>query len=140
MSLDTFHIHLYGPPAEPTSESASATTPIPTSFEAAQGRLEQTLSNVLLEPDGSFAWASKDHRVVGMIYDAAMLIQYVEFRGHCDQLQLRKLVKTLSGTDQIDDFAVMVLPERQWKNFQSFVRSLPLDVKTPRDELGTKKS
>lgn len=60
-----------------------------------------------------------------MIYDAAMVIQYVELRGHCDATRLRKLVETLAGTTQIDQFAVMVLPERQWKNFQTFAISLP---------------
>lgn len=125
MHHETFHIHLYGPHSGATDASSSQTTPILTSFEAAAQRLISFLPMVLLEPDGSFAWAGKNHQVVGMIYDAESVIQYVEFRGHCDREQMKTLVKTLSGTDKIDDFAVMMLPERQWKNFQFFERLLP---------------
>ncbi|WP_372894367.1 hypothetical protein [Stieleria sp.] len=125
MPTDSFHIYLYGPHPHADRLPSPDTTPIPTSFEAAGERLHQSLPSILFEPDGSFAWASKDHQVVGMIYDAAMEIQYVEIRGHCDASRLRKLVEILAGTTQIDQFAVMVLPERQWKNFQSFAISLP---------------
>ncbi|QDV40221.1 hypothetical protein Enr13x_00270 [Stieleria neptunia] len=125
MPTEPFHIHLYGPHPHDGRLPSPETTPIPTSFEAAGERLNRSLPSVLFEPDGSFAWAGKDHQVVGMVYDAAMLIQYVEIRGHCDATQLRKLVETLAGTTQIDPFAVMVLPERQWKNFQTFAISLP---------------
>ncbi len=125
MHTVSFHIHLYGPHPHADRLPSPATTPIPTSFEAAGQRLHQSLPSILFEPDGSFAWASTDHQVVGMIYDAAMVIQYVELRGHCDATRLRKLVETLAGTTQIDQFAVMVLPERQWKNFQTFAISLP---------------
>ncbi|QEF96001.1 hypothetical protein Mal15_00270 [Stieleria maiorica] len=124
MPTDSFHIHLYGPRPDTNLSSGGPMPPIPTSFEAAGERLQRSLPMVLLEPDGSFAWAGKHHQVVGMIYDAAMEIQYVELRGHCDAKNLRKLVETLAGTVEIDPFAVMVLPERQWKNFQSFANSL----------------
>lgn len=102
--------------------------------------MEQRLPNVLLEPDGSFAWTGENHQLVGMIYDAAMMIQYVELRGHCDRFQLRKLVQTLSGTDQIGDFAIMILPERQWKIFQSFEMSLPAKSKNPPDDRESQES
>ena len=130
MSSETFHIHLYGPNDVSAGQSSSRqTAPIPTSFEAAQQRLKKSLPTVLLEPDGSFAWAGSSHQVVGMIYDAATMIQYVELRGHCDRSQLRKLVQTLSGALRIDDFAIMVLPDRRWKIFQSFEMSLPAATK-----------
>jgi hypothetical protein len=132
MSLETFHIHLYGPERSTSGPASSRqTNPIPTSFEAAQQRLESLLPSVLLEPDGSFAWAGNGHQVVGMIYDAATEIQYVELRGHCDRSQLRKLVQTLVGAPRIDEFAIMVLPNRQWKIFQSFEISLPTATKNP---------
>jgi len=126
MTVAPFHIHLYGPllsdgPQEPPA--TASTCPIESSFESAQGRLEQHLPAVLLEPDGSFAWAGPNHQVVGMIYDAAEKIQYIELRGRCAGRQLRRLIETLAGTDAIDQFAVMVLPERQWKVFQSFEKT-----------------
>ena len=110
MSTETFHIHLYGPDPNAHPSATQKTAPIPTSFEAAQQRLLRTLPKVLLEPDGSFAWASDNQQAVGMIYDAAQLVQYVELRGHCDRSSLRLLVETLTGTEKIDDFATMVLP------------------------------
>jgi hypothetical protein len=116
MLANEFHIHLYGPSAA----AANQTAPLPTSFEAAQGRLEAELPEALLEPDGSLAWASPTHQVVGMIYDAAMQIQYVELRGRCDPPRLRRLVTLLAGTVQVDRLRVMVLPQRHWKDFQSF--------------------
>ena len=125
MRHETFHLHLYGPDAQANDASWLETKPILTSFESAAQRLANFLPTVLVEPDGSFAWAGKNHQVVGMIYDASETIQYVEIRGHCDQNQMRRLVETLSGTTEIDDFAVMMLPERQWKNFQFFERLLP---------------
>jgi hypothetical protein len=135
MSSETFHIHLYGPDDSSDGPSSSRqTAPIPTSFEAAQQRLEKSLPKVLLEPDGSFAWAGNGYQIVGMIYDAATVIQYVELRGHCDQSQLRKLVQTLAGELRIDGFGVMVLPDRQWKIFQSFETSLPSATKNPPSE------
>lgn len=138
MRADTFHIHLYGPiqpygepiqpyggpPGEADRSSGPRTSPIPTTFDAATDRMLRSLPMVLLEPDGSFAWAGSDHQIVGMIYDAAMSIQYVEIRGHADADRLRKLVQALVGHGNINELAVMVLPERQWKDFQSFERML----------------
>lgn len=121
---ETFHIHLYGPRSG-NPASSQATTPIPSSFEAAEERLIRSLPMALIEPDGSFAWAGPDHQIVGMIYDAAAMIQYVEIRGRLNRGQLRDFVEILSGTTKIDDFATMVLPARQWKDFQSFANSLP---------------
>jgi hypothetical protein len=132
MSIETFHIHLYGPDPLDRPSVPGQTTPLPTSFEAAQQRLRTCLPNVLLEPDGSLAWAGKDHQIVGMIYDAATMIQYVELRGRCDRIRLREFVETLAGSKQIDQFATMILPERQWKIFHSFERSLPSSPTDPR--------
>lgn len=123
MSSKSFHIHLYGPQESDQKPIAERTPAIPTSFEAAQQRLSDALPDVLLEPDGSFAWAGPTFQIVGMIYDAADQIQYVELRGHCDPAHLRQLIEILSGMSNIDQFLVMVLPERQWKNFQSFEKS-----------------
>lgn len=125
MSANHFHIHLYGPPHDSGGRNGPQTSPIPTSFEAAQERLRQSLPNVLLEADGSLAWANRGFQIVGMIYDAATMIQYVEIRGHCDRSILRSFVATLVGTVHIDHFPVMVLPDRQWKKFQSFEKTLP---------------
>ena len=145
MATDTFHIYLYGPPQGTDAATLNRGTPFATSFEAAAERLLENLPTVLLEPDGSFAWASGEGEIVGMIYDAAMLIQYVELRGHGNlgkenwpagdrttgdnrpqfrQSPLRHLVQSLAGTPLVDDFSVLVLPERQWKDFQSFEKSL----------------
>ncbi|KAA5541094.1 hypothetical protein FYK55_19570 [Roseiconus nitratireducens] len=118
-----FHIHLYGPATSDRRDRR--TPPIPTSFESAMERLQTDLSRVLLEPDGSLAWAGQDFRLVGMLYDAASQIQYVELRGTCRRHQLRRLVETVAGFREIDDFAVMELPQRQWKDFQSFANQLP---------------
>jgi hypothetical protein len=151
MTRDEFHIHLYGPlpldsgmDSSPPGEDARtvrseressgptsaldpnrwiATTPIPASFEEAASRLAEQLPEVLLEPDGSLAWASPDHQVVGMIYDAMGSIQYLELRGRCTAEQLRQLVEVISGMTNVDRFAAMLLPERQWKIFQSVAES-----------------
>lgn len=97
--------------------------PLDSDFESAQQRLREQIPATLLEPDGSLAWAGADFQIVGMIYDAAETIQYIELRGHCRGRQLRQLIETVAGTPRIEQFSVMVLPDRQWKIFQSFERS-----------------
>ncbi len=79
--VSSFHIHLYGPHESDEPLSALTARPLPSDFEAAQRRLEQQLPGVLFEPDGSFAWAGGDFQIVGIVYDAADAIQYVELRG-----------------------------------------------------------
>ncbi|MCC9600851.1 hypothetical protein LOC67_09760 [Stieleria sp. JC731] len=99
-------------------------SPIPTSFEAAMQRLETLVPQPLSEPDGSIAWAGSDHRIVGMIYDAAGHIQYLELRGYGTAYHWRTLIQSICGQANIDRFSIMLLPERQWKNFQSFANLL----------------
>ncbi|OYP34948.1 hypothetical protein [Rhodopirellula sp. MGV] len=118
--LSTFHIHVYGPVAEGIADEtlSGRQLPIPTTFEAAMDRLEQL--SALTEPDGSIAWSGPDHQLVGMIYDAAGQIQYLELRGHGSPTHWRTLIQSISGFAKIDRFSIMILPLRQWKNFQSF--------------------
>ena len=130
MSDNDFHIHLYGRSPGDLPPQGQRTNPIPTSFEEAQQRLLERMPEMLFEPDGSFAWASVKHQLVGMIYDAGGQIQYVELRGHCAPQQLRDLIETLAGSPQIDEFAVMVLPNRQWKIFHTFEKSVPSEDST----------
>jgi hypothetical protein len=153
--VSSFHIHLYGPHESDEPLSAPAARPLPSDFESAQRRLEQQLPGVLFEPDGSFAWAGSDFQIVGIVYDAADAIQYVELRGRFEHRgaesptpesqapgceseitsadgpriggRLRELIAVLAGTVAIDRFAVMVLPNRQWQLFQSFENSSPPD-------------
>ncbi|MCO8121750.1 hypothetical protein NHH03_08380 [Stieleria sp. TO1_6] len=122
-----FHIHLYGPPADRLTSGNPTTAPLPSSFEAAWQRLQTLLPQALLEPDGSLAWSGEHHQIVGMLYDAADRIQYVELRGFCYRQQVQKLLRVIAGIEQVDRFSVMVLPERQWKNFQSFANSLLIE-------------
>lgn len=125
--LRDFHVHIYGPAAgemRNVGEKPPGTSSVPSSFEEALTRLERDIPSVLLEPDGSLAWASPSHQVVGIIYDAGQRIQYVELRGHCSGDQIRHLIATIADTKQIDEFAVMELPNRQWNNLQGFANSL----------------
>ena len=111
--MQDFHIYLYGP----------AQGPIDTTFEDAAERL-QRLDRLAFEPDGSFVWARNGGRqkVFGMLYDAANQIQYVELRGQVDLETFQTIVKAISN-DQIDDLAVMKLPERQLQQLQDFEES-----------------
>ncbi|MEM6365823.1 MAG: hypothetical protein AAF745_15455 [Planctomycetota bacterium] len=123
---ESFHVHCYGPSELDSGELSKRTHPaIPTSFEAALERLQRLLPQVLFEPDGSLAWASPSHQVVGMVYDAQTTIQYVELRGHCDGQQFIELVRTLAGTDDVGSYQLMLLPQRQWKDLQTFAKTLP---------------
>ncbi|MEO1616535.1 MAG: hypothetical protein AAFV88_11835 [Planctomycetota bacterium] len=120
MKTSSFHLHVYGP------RRASTPTPncIPSSFEATENRLREVMPSVLFEPDGSIAWASPTHQIVGIVYDANTEIQYVELRGHCSGTQLVELVSVIAGTTNVSEYGVMVLPSRQWKNLQTVARSM----------------
>jgi hypothetical protein len=110
-----FHIHLHGPgSAEAVSVSLDA------SFEQAEDRLRE-LPQLYFEPDGSFVWSSPTHQIFGMLYDAAGRLQYAELRGHCNLSQWRQVLGAIAG-DQWQDIAIMVLPERQWQELQTFER------------------
>ncbi|MEL6110608.1 MAG: hypothetical protein AAFU85_31770 [Planctomycetota bacterium] len=117
-----FHLYLYGP----FIEGGELPTRFPSRFETALARLQTAFPKALIEPDGSVAWASPTHQLVAMIYDSGDAIEYVELRGHCRRSDLFQFVTELSGDDEIFDFAVMQLPERQWKNLQDFATDLPV--------------
>lgn len=123
-----FHVHLFGA----DDSDANSHSPLAISFETAQQRLEE-LPKLYFEPDGSFVWSGIDHQVFGMLYDAAGRLQYVELRGRCSQSVWRSLVTCFTRVERTEvenseskkpafpaDFRVMVLPERQWQNLQSF--------------------
>ena len=117
-----FHLHLYGP----FVEGGELPTRFPSRFETALARLQMAFPKALIEPDGSVAWASPSHQLVGMIYDSGDDIEYVELRGHCRRSELFQFVTQLSGDEEISGFAVMELPQRQWKNLQEFAMELPV--------------
>ncbi|MCD0463084.1 hypothetical protein [Roseiconus lacunae] len=138
MQQPAYHVHIYGPPrltdlgsvpadavknrGQSTEQGQQST--IATTFENAMARLQDLTPSVLTEPDGSIAWAGTEHQIVGIIYDAADQIQYVELRGHGQSKYWRLLLQAIAGTENVDRFSIMVLPNRQWKNFQSFERML----------------
>lgn len=126
MPYDQFHVHLYGA-VEDAAKLAGAAPPLPASFEEMMQRFDTAFPNAYSEPDGSIAWASKQHQIVGTIYDFAGQVQYVELRGRGGLEKVRTLVETLCGTTQIEALTVMVLPERQWKNFHDFEKTFPED-------------
>lgn len=108
-----FHLYLYGP----------ENGPIESSFEAAAERLEM-LELLHFEPDGSFVWMrdSGKQQIYGMLYDAAGRIQYGELQGKCEYLTWQRLVTAIAG-DPSQPLFVMLLPERQLQNLQSFEAS-----------------
>lgn len=124
MPYDQFHFHLYGP-VQDIAQLAGPAPPLPASFDQMMQRFDAAFPNAYSEPDGSIAWASKQHQIVGTIYDFAGQVQYVELRGRGELEKVRALVETLCGTTQIEALTVMVLPERQWKNFQDFEKTFP---------------
>ncbi|MEM0925507.1 MAG: hypothetical protein AAGJ83_05675 [Planctomycetota bacterium] len=121
---EPFHLHVYGPRQGSADENSPSHSPIEASFEEATERLLHDIPAVLIEPDGSIAWASPSHQIVGIIYDAGAVIRYVELRGFCTPSQLIRLVATIAGAPKVGDFAVMRLPIRQWNNLQQFANSL----------------
>lgn len=109
-TMETFHLHLYGPDRGP----------LPTSFEQAFERLGQ-LPMIYLEGDGSFVWTQPGGReqIFGMLYDAADRLQYVELRGQCSVAIWQQLIGALRGESN-HDLAVFRLPQRQWQDLQTF--------------------
>ncbi|MEO1523998.1 MAG: hypothetical protein AAFX06_01115 [Planctomycetota bacterium] len=119
--MSEFHLHLYGP----FTEEGGQPSPFPSRFETALTRLQTAYPEALIEMDGSVAWASPSHQLVGMLYDAGEAIEYVELRGRCSRSQLLDFVENLAEEGQIGAFAVMELPQRQWKKLQHFAIQLP---------------
>lgn len=122
--MSEFHLHLYGPFADEGRQPMH----FPSRFETALARLQTAFPEALIEMDGSVAWASPNHQLVGMIYDAGERIEYIELRGRCSRSQLFQFVGELCDSrdeQQIGSFAVMQLPQRQWKNLQDFATEIP---------------
>ncbi|TWT98238.1 hypothetical protein [Stieleria varia] len=114
MNLPAFHVHL--------SAGRRASDEMSLSFEEAQQRLSE-LERLYFEPDGSFVWAGAGFQVFGMLYDAAGKLQYVELRGKCTLAAWRRLIEcfvTINAAGQKSTIVVMVLPERQWQELQTF--------------------
>jgi hypothetical protein len=108
-----FHVYLYGPNGGP----------LPASFEDAAARLQE-LPKLGFEWDGSFVWVrdSGAQQVYGMMYDAAGSIQYCEMQGKCDLQTWQTLCHAILGSDQQPMLRLMLLPESEWQDFQSFER------------------
>ncbi len=108
--MTPFHLYLYGPEKGP----------IDTSFEAAAERLER-LELLHFEPDGSFVWTrdSGKQQIDGMLYDAAGRLQYVELQGKCALPTWQRMVTAIRGALS-DDLVVMLLPQRQLQDLQTF--------------------
>lgn len=114
MQSPEFHVHL--------SAGRRASDEMMLSFEEAQQRLCE-LERLHFEPDGSFVWAGPGFQVFGMLYDAADKLQFVELRGKCTLAAWRRLIDcfvTVDSAGQKSTIVVMVLPERQWQELQSF--------------------
>ena len=108
--MTSFHLYLYGP----------FRGPIETSFEKAAERL-QRLPRLHFEPDGSFVWIPEPgkQQIFGMVYDAAGKVRYCDLQGHCDCQTWKELCQAITG-DQSSDLEVMILPEQQLQDLQSF--------------------
>ncbi len=112
--MTPFHLYLYG----------ASRGPIASSFEEAEERLTQ-LPLLYFEPDGSFVWTrdAGNQKVYGMLYDAQEQIQYCEVRGQCDRQTWTMLCEAIAG-DAGEALEVLLLPDRQLQDLQSFTKSL----------------
>lgn len=112
--MSPFHLYLYGP----------SRGPIETSFEEVEARLIR-LPLLHFEPDGFFVWTrpSGQQQVSGMIYDAQCKLQYCDLRGHCSHEMWRELCVAITG-GPCDRLEVMLLPNRQLQDLQSFEKNL----------------
>jgi len=112
--MTPFHLYLYGPKRGP----------IESSFEDAELRLKQ-LPMLHFEPDGSFVWTreSGKQQIFGMVYDAAGKIQYCDLRGCCKYQTWKLLCAAIAG-EGVEEFEVMVLPDQQLQDLQTFEAKL----------------
>ena len=106
----SFHLYLYG----------AGKGPLQSSFEAVEERLHK-LESLYFEPDGSFVLSreSGSEQVFGMLYDAAGQLQYCDLRGHCG-ITTWKAIRTAILGDEVADHEVLLLPDQELQDLQSF--------------------
>jgi hypothetical protein len=122
MTRARFRIAIHG---RPKGVSAGSQTPLPVTFEEAQGALER-LPRLFFEPDGSFGWFSAPGEprweLGGMLYDRGDRVMYAEITGTCSAADFLRVLDALGQNRE--PLVVQLLEQALFLDAETFCQEL----------------